>query len=696
MKYRLVPIILLFFIPAFTFSLAPAHANYRIATTATDTWPSILSQGYAVVDGVKMAMAENNGVNQIVAAGSFNNGTSQTQLRVYHKSGNGLVLDSNQQWVFTPFRSANSYYFSGVDVADIDGSGLNETVTIGNVQPTAGNPQLSQIGIYRWNGASLARQKLFNFTVTSSRLETRGLAIWSYSGVHQIVTLGYYNTSGINNAQLGIWSWDGNTFTKNALYNWTTTGTGATGSQGFAVATGDIEGIGTPDIVTVGWSNNGTATQSEMRIWGWTGSGNPLLKWTKIWVTTGVGSVATSVTIADLAKDGKKEIIVGGQILTYPFWKAELTLFSDWGGTLSQLAETNWISSSQSNFELIHVSTGDIDASGTTEIVTAGFTNQPIGTTDVYYGIIRAWTLTGSTISLQQSFQYTTVPTALDAVTIGDIDKIGKQDIIVGGQQIGKGFLEVRDTAFVNSIISLTTNPSPALAGQSVTVSGTLTNTTDAGPLVSMQVLLEYNASGGSYSIIATTSTDSQGRFATSFTPPGPGSYNIRASWSGDNSHSGSTASASLTVSKAPSVIVLSSSSFNAQVGDTITISGYLYPANTAKLTIIYTGPGGVSISHIVNSTSTGSFTDQYVVNSAGTWTVSASWAGTTTTSGSTSNTLNVQTQPQPPPLVTTMSFYALILAVAALAVGAFAIVRKGRGGTSLPSMVPTQATPSK
>ena len=641
-------------------------------------------------------MAENNGVNQIVTAGSFNNGTSQTQLRVYHKSGNGLVLDSNQQWVFTPFRNANSYYFSGVDVADVDGSGLNETVTIGNVQPTAGNPQLSQIGVYRWNGASLARQKLFNFTVTASRLETRGLAIWSYSGVHQIVTLGYYNTSGINNAQLGIWSWDGNTFMKNALYNWTTTGTGATGSQGYAVATGDIEGTGTPDIVTVGWSNNGTATQSEMRIWGWTGSGSPLLKWTKIWVTTGIGSVATSVAIADLAGNGRQEIIVGGQILTYPFWKAELTIFSDWGGTLSQFAETNWISSSQSNFELIRVSTGDIDASGTTEIVTAGFTNMPIGTTDVYYGIIRSWIWAGPAISLQQSYQYPTVPTVLDAVTIGDIDKIGKQDIVVGGQQIGKGFLEIRDAAFVNSVISLSTNPSPALAGQSVTVSGTLTNTTDTSPLVSMQVLLEYNASGGSYSIIATTTTDSQGRFATSFTPPGPGSYNIRASWSGDNGHSGSTASASLTVSKSPSVIVLSSSSFNAQVGDTITISGYLYPANTAKLTIIYTGPGGASISHIVNSTSTGSFTDQYVVNSAGTWTVSASWAGTTTTSGSTSNTLNVQTQPQPPPLVTTMSFYALILAVAALAVGAFAIVRKGRGRTSLPSMVPTQATPSK
>ena len=696
MKYPLVPLILLFFIPALISGFAPANANYRVAATASDTWPSFASQGYAVADGVKTAMVENNGANQIVAAGSFNNGTSQTQLRVYHKSGNSLILDSNQQWVYTPFRTANSYYFSAVDVADIDGSGLNETVTVGNVQPTAGNPQLSQIGIYRWNGASLARQKLFNFTVPASRLETRGLAIWTYSGVHQIVTIGYYNTSGINNAQLGIWSWDGNTFTKNTLYNWTTTGTGATGSQGYAVATGDIEGNGTPDIVTVGWSNNGTATQSEMRIWGWTGSGSPLLKWTKTWVTTGVGSVATSVTIADLAGNGKKEIIVGGQILTYPFWKAELTIFSDWGGILSQLAETNWITSSQSSFELIHVSTGDIDASGTTEIVTAGFTDMPIGTTDVYYGIIRAWTWTGSSISLQQSYQYPTVPTVLDAVTIGDIDRVGKQDIIVGGQQTGKGFIEVRDAAFVNSVISLTTNPSPALAGQSVTISGTLTNTTDASPLVSMQVLLEYNASGGSYSIIATTTTDSQGRFAASFTPPGPGSYNIRATWSGDGSHSGSTASASLTVNKAPSVIVLSSSSFNAQVGDTITISGYLYPANTAKLTIVYTGPSGTTISHNVNSTSAGSFTDQYAVNSAGTWTVSASWTGTTTTAGSTSNSLSVQTQPPPPPLVTTMSFYALILALAALAVGAFAIVRKGHVGTPPPPIAAAATNPAK
>ena len=683
MKYRLVPLVLLFFIPIFSSSLAPAHANYRLSTTASDTWPSTLTQGYAVVTATKMAMIEGNGANQIIAAGSFNNGTSQTQLRVYHKTGNSLALDSNQQW---QFGIGNNYYFSGVETADLAGRGFNETITIGNVQPSGGPSFQTQIGIYKWQGTSLNREKLFNYTV-GGPLETRSIAIWTNNGIRQIVTLGYYNRTGVTYGQLGIWSWDGATLSKNTLWNWTAPGTGAKGSQGYAVATGDIEGNGTPDIVTVGSSNNGTLTQSEIRVWGWTGSGTPGLKQSRTWITTGQASVATSVTIQDLAGDGKKEVVVGGQILSYPFWKAELSVWSFWGGlNLSQLADTYWITSSQSSLEVIHVSAGDVDNSGITEIVTAGFTDMPIGTNDIDYGVIRTWTWSGSTISLQQSYQYSTVPTVIDAVTVGDIDKVGKRDIIIGGQQMGKGFLEVRDATFVTSIISLTTAPSPALAGQSVTVSGTLTNTTDSSPLVSMQVLLEYNASGSSYSIIATATTDYQGRFATSFTPPGPGSYNVRATWSGDNGHSGSTTATSLIVSKAPSVIVLSSSSFNAQVGDTITISGYLYPANAAKFTVVYTGPSGTTISHTVNSTNTGSFTDQYAVNNAGTWTVSASWAGTTTTAGSTSNSLSVQTQPLPPPLVTTTSFYALIVAIAALAVGAFAVVRKGRGGPSQPS----------
>ena len=159
-----------------------------------------ISQGYAVVTGVKMAMIEGNNANQIIAAGSFNNGTSQTQLRVYHKNGNSLVLDSNQQW---RFGGGSNYYFSGVEVADLAGRGFNETITIGNVQASSGPPLQTQIGIYRWLGSSLSREKLFNYTA-GGPLETRSIAIWTNNGIRQIVTLGYYNRTGVTYGQLGI------------------------------------------------------------------------------------------------------------------------------------------------------------------------------------------------------------------------------------------------------------------------------------------------------------------------------------------------------------------------------------------------------------------------------------------------------------------------------------------------------------
>ena len=194
------------------------------------------------------------------------------------------------------------------------------------------------------------------------------------------------------------------------------------------------------------------------------------------------GSVATSVAIRDLAGDGKKEIDVGGQLLTYPFWKGELSVWSDWTGSLTQLAETNWQTSSQSSIDIVRVATGDVNGDGITEIVTAGYTNVPVGSTDAFYATIRTWTWTGSTITLQKSIRYQNASSALAAIAIGDVDKVGKQDIILGGQQSSKGAVEVKDVTFVNTTINLTVNPSPSTSSQSVTISGTLTNQTDRTP----------------------------------------------------------------------------------------------------------------------------------------------------------------------------------------------------------------------
>jgi hypothetical protein len=355
---------------------------------------------------------------------------------------------------------------------------------------------------------------------------------------------------------------------------------------------------------------------------------------------------------------------------------------------LVELAETNWITSQQTSFELLHVSTGDIDNSGTVEIVTSSWVDMPVGTNDVYYGLVRAWTWSGSTITLQKVYQYPTIPTILLAVTVADIDRVGKQDVLLGGQQSGKGFIDVRDVSFVNTTVSLTTNPAPANLGQSVTVTGTLTNSSDNTGLVSDQVLLEYSTDGGgTYQIIGMATTDSQGRYGTSFTPGNAGSYMIRATWNGDDTHTGTSATSSLTVNRAPSVIVLSLSTLNAHPGDQITVSGYVYPATATQVTITYSSPNGASVTHNVNSTSTGSFTDQYIASNNGKWTITASWNGSSSTASSNSNALTLQVQNDP--LGVQLSLYGFVIAIAALGLGlgAYFIGRKSSSKKSTPSL---------
>jgi hypothetical protein len=283
---------------------------------------------------------------------------------------------------------------------------------------------------------------------------------------------------------------------------------------------------------------------------------------------------------------------------------------------------------------------------------------------------------------------YQTASSALAAVTVGDVDKIGKQDIILGGQQSSKGTVEVKDVIFVNTTVVITVNPSPSLSSQSVTVSGTITNQTDRAPLASAMVLLEYASNGGSYMIIATTTTDAQGRFATSFTPPGTGAYTLRATYTGDENHVGQSSTATLTVSQSPSGIVLSSSALNAKPGDVITLSGYLYPATSATITLTYKGPSG-TVTHTVNSDSTGAFSDTYTVDQSGKWTVSASWAGSSSMASSTSNAITVQSQQDPIQL--SLALYGFVIAIAALGLASVTFLRKK---TSTPISTPSPSTP--
>jgi hypothetical protein len=676
MKARLFMTIFLVLLPIVTFTLPQAEANYRIVSSATDTWPSG-SSNFALAVAVKVADVDGDSTAELVEVGTYYNGSSWAEARIYRKSSNSLVLEGSQIWSRP---GATSAYLSAVETGDIDGDGLVEMTFVGN---TAGVGQAqSHIGIYRWTGSSLVKERLFNFTGQSSTIETRGVAIWSNAGVNHIVTIGYYrHSSGSDYAQLGIWSWDNIVLTRKALWNWTGTGAGTTYAGGFDVATGDVDADGTADIVTIGYTNNGTTTSSQLRVWNWDGSSlNP--KQTRDWLSFGQFSLGRSVWIGDLNGDGSLEIVAGGEDYDYPLTKADMTVWSDATGSLTQLSQTSWITSpTQTLDEHFRVSAGDVDGDGVREVVTAGFTNMPIASgpngTNVHYSTIRVWSWSSNVLTVEKAYRSTTTDTRIAGFTLGDVDGDGKLDIATAGQRTGKGFVDVRNVALVYGSIAVTVSPSPSLAGQSVTVSGTLTNQTNGAALGSAQMVIEYSKDGGVFQIAASVVTDSQGRFATSFTPSGPGSYSVRATWAGDEEYMGASASAGLTVNKAPSVITLSSSTFTANPGETITVSGYLYPATSAAITITYNGPSGV-VAHTVTSDSAGAFSDQSAVGAAGEWQVSASWAGSVDTASTASNTIRVQAQPEP--IGVMLSPYGFIAALAALGVAVIGLMRKSKG----------------
>jgi hypothetical protein len=95
-----------------------------------------------------------------------------------------------------------------------------------------------------------------------------------------------------------------------------------------------------------------------------------------------------------------------------------------------------------------------------------------------------------------------------------------------------------------------------------------------------------------------------------------------------------------------PTAITIALSTKSIALGSNVTVSGSvipsvsgLSPVSDATVTITYTKPDGTKTSTVVTSGSDGSFNYTYVPNLAGSWSVTANWAGDTTYLGATSST---------------------------------------------------------
>ncbi len=180
-------------------------------------------------------------------------------------------------------------------------------------------------------------------------------------------------------------------------------------------------------------------------------------------------------------------------------------------------------------------------------------------------------------------------------------------------------------TAFFlgTSTISLSPSSASITLGNALTLFGTITPTQPSpGISTGTTVFLSLSTDGGStWSVFLTTSTTSGGSYSTTWAPPYPGSYKLRASWSGDLNYAGATsspASLSVTGSAPPSVQLLVTGPSSASRGTVATFDVFVNETSSNLKTTLYidiTGPGGYEYFDALNVTRSSGSSGRYSFN---------------------------------------------------------------------------------
>jgi len=162
--------------------------------------------------------------------------------------------------------------------------------------------------------------------------------------------------------------------------------------------------------------------------------------------------------------------------------------------------------------------------------------------------------------------------------------------------------------------------------GETLTISGSI------APAVSgLTVKLEYRVQGAAYFALTSVVTDDSGSFFYVWrdTPRQIGSYDLRASWTGDERHEGAEARASLTIAATPSSITVQVDQLASVFGQTISINGSTVPVHAdVYVELTLARPDGSTTTRSCMTSTDGIYRATFVPDKAGSWTVKAQWSG--------------------------------------------------------------------
>jgi hypothetical protein len=326
-------------------------------------------------DCVYVADVDGDGVNEVLTFGTLRNSTGRySSLRAWHYLNGELILEAHYEGV-----SADSIFASDVDKDD-----RIEIITVGvSDGDEQGNSQL-----FFWH----LEQNIF---VLENTLDLDAANVTSATSVYacdldndgqvEIITGGYSGNLNNSKGQLSIWNWNGEELSLKADKKWQTVAGYAQNIAGGVlgntfvhnIKVGDVDGDGTPEIVTGGFSYDGTGVNSQVKVWNLDGNVlalESLAEWKADSIT-----IVYCVSLDDVNNDSKVEIVTGGMTAPYGGWNnteanpslAQLRVLG-WNGTDRLAVEQSQDWTIDEGVNVWNVATGDLDNDGTVEILTAG------------------------------------------------------------------------------------------------------------------------------------------------------------------------------------------------------------------------------------------------------------------------------------------------------------------------------------
>jgi len=250
--------------------------SFSLKKSAEWTAASDIARGNSVNAGD----LDKDGVIEIVTCGYVNNlKNCSGQVCVWQFDGTDLSMKANAEWRMVDGYSVDNAgnvmgntMAHNVKVGDVDDDGFLEIVTGGFTYD--GEKVEGQLRIWNWTGGTLNLEKSQEW-MTLDITEPKSISINDVDGDGKIEIVTSGSSAGYGSfaqgaankaqAQIRVWSWDGNTLTLKQSKDWIV----GEAVCAWNVGTGDVDNDGVVEIVTVGCMQieNSRDCDPDLRIW---------------------------------------------------------------------------------------------------------------------------------------------------------------------------------------------------------------------------------------------------------------------------------------------------------------------------------------------------------------------------------------------------------------------------------------------